>query len=193
LNGDGITFSAIAATRMACPPNPIEDGFRDALERAGRWAISRNRLELRDAAGSRLAVFEARAAAPVPASSVPLEGTAWKLVRFQGSDDTVLLPDDGSKYTLQFESGGTLAVRLDCNRGHGTWKSNAPNQLEVGPLALTRARCPSGSLHDQIAGNWQYIWSFVIRDGHLFVSLTADRGTYEWAPFVPGKSGPKRP
>jgi heat shock protein HslJ len=185
LNGDAITFSDVAATRMVCPPSAVEDGFRDALKRAARWAISGTRLELLDATRSRLAVFEARAPAPVPVSSVELEGTAWKLVRFQGGDDAVVIPDDGSKYTVQFEKGGRLAARIDCNRGRGTWKSNAPNQLEVGPLALTRTRCPAGSLHNQIVKNWRYIWSFVIRDGHLFMTLTADRGTYEWAPHVP--------
>jgi para-nitrobenzyl esterase len=172
---------------MACVPNPIEEGFNDALKRAARWAISGNRLELLDATGSRLAVFEARAPAPVPVSSVALENTAWKLVRFQGGDDAVLVPGDGSRYTVQFDKEGRLAVRIDCNRGHGTWSSKAPNQLEVGPLALTRARCPAGSLDDQIVRNWPYIWSFIIRDGHLFVSLTADRGTYEWAPYDAGK------
>jgi heat shock protein HslJ len=185
LNADAITFSDVAATRMGCPPSAIEEGFRDGLKRAARWTISGNRLELLDTGGSRLAVFEARAPAAVPASSVVLEGTAWRLVKFQSGDDAVLTPDDGSKYTVQFEREGRLAVRLDCNRGRGTWKANAPNQLEVGPLILTRARCATGSLHDQIARNWPYIWSFVIRDGHLFVSLTADRGTYEWVPYAP--------
>jgi hypothetical protein len=28
-----------------------------------------------------------------------------------------------------------------CNRGRGTWKSAGPNQLQFGPLALTRAMC----------------------------------------------------
>ncbi len=187
LNGGAITFAGLDASRTACPAPAKDEEFRDALKRASRWTISGSRLELFDATGSRLAVFEGSPATAVRASSVPLEGTAWKLVRFQGGDDTVLVPRDSSKYTLQFEKEGRLSVRLDCNRGRGTWKSNAPNQLQLGPLAITRARCAAGSLSDQIARHWRYIWSFVIRDGHLFLSLTADGGTYEWAPCIPAK------
>jgi heat shock protein HslJ len=55
-----------------------------------------------------------------------------------------------------------------------------PNQLEFGPLALTRAMCPPGSLHDQIAKNWTYIRSYVIKNSHLFLSLMADGGVYEF-------------
>ena len=64
----------------------------------------------------------------------------------------------------------------------GTWKSSGPPELELGPLALTRAMCPSGSLHDQIVKQWPYVRSYVMRDGHLFISLMADGGIYEFAP-----------
>ena len=53
---------------------------------------------------------------------------------------------------------------------------------ELGPLALTRAACPAGSLHDQIAKHWTYIRSYMVKEGHLFLSLMADVGTYEFEP-----------
>jgi putative lipoprotein len=65
----------------------------------------------------------------------------------------------------------------------GTWKSSGPPQLEFGPLALTRAMCPPGSLHDQIVRQWPYVRSYVMRDDHLFVSLMADGGIYEFEPM----------
>ena len=43
-----------------------------------------------------------------PASG--LEGSSWQLVKFQGSDDTTLTPDDRTKYTIEFGTGG----QLDC-------------------------------------------------------------------------------
>jgi para-nitrobenzyl esterase len=52
-----------------------------------------------------------------------MEGS-WRLVAFQGSDDTTLMPADRAKYTIEFAAGGRLTVRIDCNRGRGTWKSN---------------------------------------------------------------------
>jgi para-nitrobenzyl esterase len=111
-----------------------------------------------------------------------LGGTAWQLVRFQGGDGTVLTPDDRSKYTLTFTADGYLSVRFDCNRGRGRWISPAPGQIELGPLAMTRAACPPGSLHDHLVAQWPFVRSYTTRDGHLFLSLMADGGTYELEP-----------
>jgi para-nitrobenzyl esterase len=113
-------------------------------------------------------------ASPVPG----LAGTSWQLVKFQRSDDTTRTPDDRAKYTIEFGAGGRLTARVDCNRGRGTWKSSGP-QIEFGPLALTHAKCPAGSLHDQIVKQWGNIRSYVIRDDHLFLALMADGGIYE--------------
>jgi para-nitrobenzyl esterase len=106
-------------------------------------------------------------------------------VKFQGGDETTLTPADGAEYTIAFEPGGRLTARIDCNRGMGTWKSPGPPQLEFGPLALTRTMCPPGSLHDHIVKQWPYVRSYVIRDGHLFLSLMADGGIYEFEPMSP--------
>jgi len=42
--------------------------------------------------------------------------------------------------------------------------------------------CPPGSLNDQIAKNWKFVRSYTIKDGHLFLSLMADGGIYEFEP-----------
>ena len=118
-----------------------------------------------------------------------LAGTSWQLVKFQGSDDTMLTPDDKAKYTITFGTDGRVNARIDCNRGNGTWKSSGPNQLQFGPLALTRMMCPPGSLHDRIAKHWEFVRSYVIKDGHLFLSLMADGGIYEFEPIGRIKTG----
>ena len=111
-----------------------------------------------------------------------LEGTSWQLVKFQGGDGAVLTPDDKSKYTLAFGADGVVNARIDCNRGRGGWKSAGPNQLEFGPMAITRAQCPPGSLHDQIVKQLPHVRSYVMKDGRLFLSLMADGGVYEFEP-----------
>jgi para-nitrobenzyl esterase len=108
-------------------------------------------------------------------------------VKFQGGDDKTLTPDDRSKYTLAFGAEGGVSARFDCNRGRGTWTSPDGVQLELGPLALTRATCPPGSLHDRLIKDWGYVRSNVIKDGHLFLSLMADGGIYEFEPIPPSK------
>jgi para-nitrobenzyl esterase len=112
-----------------------------------------------------------------------LGGTSWQLVRFQGSDDRVLTPDDSAKYTIAFGTDGSVNARVDCNRGRGTWKSSAPNQLQFGPLALTRAACPPGSLHDRIVKDWEFVRSYTLKDRHLFLALMADGGIYQFEPI----------
>lgn len=181
-----VSFGPIAATQMAClDASGTERLFRDALRRAVRLTVRGERLELFDASGNRLAAFSASRLPSASAPASPLAGTTWRLVTFEGGDDTTLTPDDRSKYTIEFAAGGALTARIDCNRGRGTWTSSGTGQLTLGPLALTRAQCPPGSLHDQIVKQWPNIRSYVIRNGHLFLALMADGGIYEFEP-VPG-------
>jgi putative lipoprotein len=183
LKGDGVTFGQMAGTRMAClNPSGTEGSFRDALKNAARLVVVGDRLELFDTAGTRLAAFTAGSQGPASSPSSGLAGTSWQLVEFQSMDDTKLTPDDRTKYTIEFAAGGQLTARIDCNRGRGTWKSSGPSQIQFGPLALTRAQCPPGSLHDQIVKQWGNIRSYVIRDGHLFLALMMDGGIYEFEP-----------
>jgi putative lipoprotein len=183
LKGDVVTFGQMAGTQMACAgAAEIEAPFREALKSATRMRVTGDRLELSDTTGRRLAVFTAQA--PLQAAgtspSSGLQGTSWQLVKFQGGDAKTLTPDDGSKYTIEFGANGQLTARIDCNRGRGSWSSRGPSQLQLDPLALTRAACPPGSMHDQIVKQWSNVRSYVLRDGHLFLSLMADGGIYEF-------------
>jgi heat shock protein HslJ len=182
LNGERITFGQMAAT-LACPNSSgTEEPFRNALKNASRLTVVGDRLELLDAAGTRRAAFTAGSQTSASSSLTGFAGTSWQLVKFQSSDDTTLTPDERAKYKIEFAAGGQLIARIDCNRGHGTWKTTGPSQIKFGPLALTRAQCPPGSLHDQIVKRWGNIRSYVIRDGHLFLALLADGGIYEFEP-----------
>jgi heat shock protein HslJ len=140
-----------------------------------------------------VSVATASRQAPAGAGVAPLAGTSWHLVKFQGGDGTVLTPADGSRYEIAFGRDGALSVRLDCNRGRGTWKSSGANGLELGALAVTRAFCGPPSLHDQILKQWGNIRSYVVKDGHLFLALMADGGIYEFRPAAPPASALKSP
>jgi len=121
-----------------------------------------------------------------PTPPVHLAGigdTSWQLVKFRGGDGTVLMPDDKAKYTVAFANDGNVSVRFDCNRGRGAWILTGPKQLRFGPIALTRAVCPPGSLHDHLARQWPFVRSYTVNGGHLFLSLMADGGNYEFEPM----------
>jgi para-nitrobenzyl esterase len=129
-------------------------------------------------------VLAAGCAHSAPDAPASLGGTSWRLVKFQGGDGTVLVLQDKTKFTVAFATDGTLNVRFDCNRGRGTWTSPGPQQLQFGPLALTRAACP-GPLYDRIVSQWTFVRSYVIERGNLFLSLMADGGIYQFEPSEP--------
>ena len=116
-----------------------------------------------------------------------LDGTSWQLVKLQRPDDTPLVPDDKSKYTITFGRNGRVTVRVDCNRGSTTWKSTRAGELKFGSWSRTTAKCAPGSLHDQIVTEGAAVSSYVIRDGHLFLSGMAAGGSYELEPLMTQK------
>jgi para-nitrobenzyl esterase len=121
-------------------------------------------------ATSLLAAACASSSPPPDGASPSLEGTSWRLVKFRGGDGKTLVPDDPAKYTLDLNTDGSLVARIDCNRGRGIWRSAGASHLELGPMALTRAQCPPGSLHDRIVKDWS------------FLALMADGGINELEP-----------
>lgn len=120
-----------------------------------------------------------------PTSAPPitnLEGTSWQLVRFQAGDNRTLPPSERTKYTIAFATAGRVTMRLDCNRGNGTWKSSEPGQLEFGPLTTTRVLCAPGSHYDRLVQDIEHVRSYFFKGGRLFLALTGDGGTYEFEP-----------
>src|SRR5262245_38178494 len=137
--------------------------------------------------GAFLLTSAALAQAPPAKAPGPLPGTSWQLVKFQGSDDKTLTPDDKTKYTVVFGTDGRVSVRIDCNRGSGTWKSSGASDLQFGPIALTRAFCPPNPVTDRLTRDLAAVRSYILKDGHLFLSLMADSGIYEFEPMGESK------
>jgi para-nitrobenzyl esterase len=127
----------------------------------------------------------APASAPASEASPVLEGTAWRLVAIRSMDDSVYEPDDRDRYTIEFGAEGRLAVRADCNRGSGGWTREDSSGLRLGPLAMTRAMCPPGSLHDRFVRDLDAVRSFVERDGHIHLATFADGAILEFEPLGP--------
>ena len=117
-----------------------------------------------------------------PGAANELAGTSWKLVKLQTADESTLVPDDGSKYTITFGANGRVTAQVDCNRGSSTWKSPRAGELQFGSWSRSSAKCPAGSLHDKIVTEGANPRSYSIKDGHLFLSGMAAGGFYELEP-----------
>jgi hypothetical protein len=100
-------------------------------------------------------------------------------------DDTVYIPDDPAKYTLAFGADGAASIQADCNRGKGSWTSESPGQLQFGPVAATRAMCPPQSLSGQYLAQFEWVRSYVLKDGRLFLATMADGSIVEFEPLPP--------
>ncbi len=112
-----------------------------------------------------------------------LAGTSWRLVKILSMDDTVDEPGDRSKYTLEFQHDGRAVMRADCNRGTGSWTSQSAGELRFGPIAATQAECPEGSLANQYLAQFEWVRSYVMKDGHLFLATLADGAIIEFEPL----------
>jgi len=127
-----------------------------------------------------------------------LEGTSWQMVSIQSMDDAqgTTKVADPSLFTLEFGQDGRASLRLDCNRGTGTYKvepagDGTTGSISFGPIAGTRALCPPPNLDERVIRDLAYVRGYLRKDGKLFLSLMADGGIYEWAPVpVAGEAKP---
>lgn len=116
------------------------------------------------------------------ANASELSDTSWRLVKIVSMDDSVDEPDDRSKYTLDLRADGRAALQADCNRGTGSWTSESASRLTFGPIAATRALCPPGSLSEKYLAQFEWVRSYVMKDGHLFLATMADGSIIEFEP-----------
>lgn len=112
----------------------------------------------------------------------PLADTRWQLVEIQSMDDSSYAPDDRSKYTIAFGVDQTVLVRSDCNRATGSWSSKRQGGLEFGVLASTMAFCGEDSLDERFRAQFEWVRSYLVRDGHLFLATMADGSIIEFEP-----------
>jgi para-nitrobenzyl esterase len=112
----------------------------------------------------------------------PLAGTSWELVELRSPEDSIgiVRVEDPSRYTLEFGADGAAVLRLDCNRGRGSWRSAEQHRLEFGPIALTRAMCPPGSLDMRVGRELPWVRVFAVQGDTLRLELFADGGQQIW-------------
>ena len=92
-------------------------------------------------------VFELGCAAAPATSPSDVVGMTWHLQSLQRAGQLAVTPPAGA-FFLRFAEEGRLDVRADCNGCGGTYTLNG-DRLAVGPLACTRAFCPSAPFDTQ--------------------------------------------
>lgn len=107
----------------------------------------------------------------------------WAWQQTTMNDDTIITPDDPSRYTLEFMADDTLAVQADCNRGRGTYSLKG-NQLTIGPVATTLMACPPGSLDSVFLSGLNEVGSYLFDGDNLVLELKLDSGIMVFGPIT---------
>ncbi len=115
-------------------------------------------------------------------SNSELAGTSWEMVQIQSMDDNSWAPEDPTRYTLTLEEDGSAHMQLDCNQGRSSWSSDGAPEISFGSVASTMALCQDDGLSERYASQFEFVRSYVMRDGHLFLATMADGAIIEFRP-----------
>lgn len=119
---------------------------------------------------------------------VDLVGPTWGLVRISWFGGNATSPSEPEWFTLQFSRDGQVQVRADCNRGHGAWTSEGRRQLQLGPLALTRAHCGDDPVNRRFVGDLEKVRTVGFTDeGHMLLRAPSEDVTLEFEPLAAGE------
>jgi heat shock protein HslJ len=130
------------STQIACggAADKVEQKYRAALSRVGRFRIRGTTLTLSTRAGRRLLVYRASE------GEQALRGS-WEVSSFF-TGAAVSSPMPGSTLTLEF-AAGTVAGSGGCNTFGGPYEVSGSDGIRVGPLASTLRACADPALDTQ--------------------------------------------
>jgi heat shock protein HslJ len=141
-------------------------------------------LSLAPAVAVALIALPTLAAQGTPGPSEGIPPVVWQLTLIAPPSGTQLVPDDPSKYTLQFLPGGRVNVRADCNGGQGSYVIDGV-KFVISEVTMTLMACEPDSIGDEFASNLAFVNSIAIIFDELIVTATDGTALH----FVPALTG----
>jgi heat shock protein HslJ len=141
-------------------------------------------LSLAPAVAVALIALPALAAQGTPGPNESIPPVVWQLTRIAPPSGTQLIPDDPSKYTLQFLPGGRVNVRADCNSGQGSYVIDGV-KIVISEVTMTLMACEPNSIGDEFAANLAFVNSIAVIFDELIVTAT-DGTTLHFVPSLVG-------
>jgi len=136
--GNRISFSKMASTRMACPEGDFnEQQFLSIFETADNFTIVGHTLALNKAKRAPLAIFEKGAM-----EQSPIVGKYWKLKTLEGKK--VKMADNQEReifFTLKSKDNRVTGF-AGCNTINGTFTLEEGNRIRFHQMATTLKICP---------------------------------------------------
>jgi heat shock protein HslJ len=144
-----LTVSAAATTRMMCaePAGVMEQeaAYLEALQGAASYEITGDELDVADADGNVLLIYQA-------ASTTPLVGVTWGLLAYNNGKGGVVSVLNGTEITAIFGEDGVLTGSGGCNNYQATYTVEG-DTITIGPAAMTMMMCaePEGIMEQEAA------------------------------------------
>lgn len=121
----------------------------------------------------------AGAPSAVPANAAPpditiasneIVGPTWQWRSSKLADGRAIESGAPDRYTLNFQPGGKVLLRADCNRGSGGYEVNG-GAMRFLPTALTRMACAPDSQDGAFAEQLAKVSNYAISGGELTLTL----------------------
>ena len=119
-----------------------------------------------------------------------LRGTTWQWTRLQDPTQHIQI-EEPSNYTLKFAPDGNLAVKADCNRARGSYKTGKGSSISIKLGPMTLVACTRDSRGNEFVKKLEFVRHFFFRDDNLFMDLMADGGTMEFTRVETSELQPK--
>ena len=122
-------------------------------------------------------------AAEPPATTGTLQGVVWEWQGSQYNDDTEAVPDDPSRYTIEFLDDGTASIKADCNQVRADYVANEDDStLSITPGPSTKVACPEDSLDSEFMRDLEGAGIYFFDDaGDLLIDIKFDSGTMRFS------------
>jgi heat shock protein HslJ len=120
--------------------------------------------------------------APAPGEGMDLTSYVWELLELQTGD----MPDDPTRYTMQFMEDGRVVVGADCNTALGVYTPDASGTLTITMGAMTLVLCPEGSLSDQFVQELGQVESFAFTENGELLLIETAGGALRFQPSLVG-------
>jgi len=109
------------------------------------------------------------------AAEPKLTDISWEWEKFESADDSEIIVDDPTTYTLVLKTDGSVNIKADCNSVLGTYTmEDSSLSIVLGPTTL--AFCGEDSLDTQYLSSLESVATYVLDDGKLYLNLQYDSG-----------------
>lgn len=164
VSGSSLQISQLISTMMACEAALMDQEgiYLKTLEQVKSFAITGDRLVLKDASGKALLTYQVQ--------SQDLAGSSWNVTGYNNGKQAVVSVLAETTLTAEFSAEGTVSGNGGCNTFSGPYKVTG-NQITIGPLASTLMACaePAGVMEQeaQYLAALQSAATYTIQGGQL--------------------------